>query len=142
DFASGLRQILRQDPDVVMVGEIRDGETAALAVNAALTGHMMFSTLHTNNAIGVIPRLIDLKVPAFLLSSALNIMMAQRLVSRLCPNCKKPTQPSPDATRIISETLEGLPPAFRKTLSYKEPYTIYVPDPKTDCKICKGKGVA
>ena len=89
DFSSGLRQILRQDPDIVMVGEIRDSETASLAVNAALTGHLMLSTLHTNNAIGVIPRLVDLGVPNFLLSSSLNLMLAQRLVSRLCPDCKK-----------------------------------------------------
>jgi type IV pilus assembly protein PilB len=84
DFASGLRQILRQDPDIIMVGEIRDSETAGLAVQAALTGHIVLSTLHTNNAAGVIPRLIDMKVEPFLLPVSLNIMIGQRLVGVLC----------------------------------------------------------
>lgn len=107
DFASGLRQILRQDPDVVMVGEIRDGETAGLAVNAALTGHIVLSTLHTNNAIGVIPRLLDLKVDAFLLPSSLNLMIAQRLVSRLCDKCKRAETPSKELLGIINKELGG-----------------------------------
>ncbi|MCL5004673.1 MAG: GspE/PulE family protein, partial [Patescibacteria group bacterium] len=89
DFASGLRQILRQDPDVIMVGEIRDNETAALAIHSALTGHIVLSTLHTNNAVGVIPRLIDMKVEPFLLPSSLNLMVGQRLISRLCQQCKQ-----------------------------------------------------
>lgn len=93
-FASGLRSILRQDPDVVMVGEIRDTETANIAVNAALTGHLVLSTLHTNDAPSAATRLLDLKVPAFLLSSCLIGVLAQRLVRRLCPSCSKPTQPS------------------------------------------------
>ena len=88
DFASGLREILRQDPDVIMVGEIRDNETAALAVQAALTGHIVLSTLHTNNSAGVIPRLIDMKVEPFLLPVAMNLMISQRLVGVLCPSCK------------------------------------------------------
>ena len=83
-FANGLRSLLRQDPDIIMVGEIRDNETASLAVNAALTGHLVLSTLHTNNAAGAIPRLIDMKVEPFLISSTLNIVIAQRLVRRLC----------------------------------------------------------
>ncbi len=88
-FASGLRALLRQDPDVIMVGEIRDQETAALAVNAALTGHLVLSTLHTNSAAGAIPRLIDMKVEAFLLSSTLNLVLAQRLVRKLCEEKNK-----------------------------------------------------
>jgi len=84
-FATGLRALLRQDPDIIMVGEIRDTETASLAVNAALTGHLVLSTLHTNNAAGAIPRLIDMKVEPFLISSTLNLVLAQRLVRRLCP---------------------------------------------------------
>jgi len=88
-FARGLRQIVRQDPDIIMVGEIRDTETAELAVQSALTGHLVLSTLHTNNALGVIPRLIDLGVEKFLIPSALNLMMAQRLARRLCPDCKE-----------------------------------------------------
>lgn len=88
-FAEGLRSALRQDPDVIMVGEIRDSETASVAVNASLTGHLVLSTLHTNNAAGAFPRLIDLGVNSKLISSALNISIAQRLVRTLCPTCKK-----------------------------------------------------
>ncbi|MBI4155860.1 MAG: type II/IV secretion system protein [Candidatus Zambryskibacteria bacterium] len=88
-FVEGLRSALRQDPDVIMVGEIRDEETATIAVNSALTGHLVFSTLHTNTAAGTFPRLIDLKVNPKIISSALNIAMAQRLVRRLCKYCKK-----------------------------------------------------
>ncbi len=85
-FASGLRALVRQDPDIIMVGEIRDNETASLAINAALTGHLVFSTLHTTNAAGTIPRMIDMEVEPFLISSTLNIIIAQRLARRLCPN--------------------------------------------------------
>jgi type IV pilus assembly protein PilB len=88
-FASGLRALVRQDPDIIMVGEIRDNETASLAVNAALTGHLVLSTLHTTNAAGAIPRLIDMKVEPFLISSTLNLVLAQRLVRRLCPEKEK-----------------------------------------------------
>ncbi|MCK5180618.1 MAG: Flp pilus assembly complex ATPase component TadA, partial [Candidatus Omnitrophica bacterium] len=85
----GLRSALRQDPDVIMVGEIRDAETAEIAVNAALTGHLVFSTLHTNNAAGSFPRLIDLGVNPKVITSAIGVSMAQRLVRKLCGNCKK-----------------------------------------------------
>ena len=88
-FAQGLRSLLRQDPDIIMVGEIRDNETASLAVNAALTGHLVLSTLHTNNAAGAIPRLIDMKVEPFLLSSTLKLIIAQRLVRKLCGEREK-----------------------------------------------------
>ncbi len=104
-FANGLRSILRQDPDVIMVGEIRDTETAELAVNAALTGHLVFSTLHTNDAFGAIPRLIDMKVEPFLISSSLSTIIAQRLVRRICEYCKEP-QDIPDAEK--NEVLEAL----------------------------------
>lgn len=92
NFASGLRAILRQDPDVVMVGEIRDRETADIAVQASLTGHLVLSTVHTNDAIGAITRLKDLKVEPFLLASTLRAVVAQRLVRRLCPDCRQPAQ--------------------------------------------------
>lgn len=141
-FASGLRQILRQDPDIIMVGEIRDSETANLAVNAALTGHVMLSTIHTNNSIGVIPRLIDLGVPAFLLSSALNLMMAQRLVLRLCPECKKETKATKEVSDIIDEALSTLPPAVKAGVKAKAPYTVWTAMPKETCPTCKGKGTA
>ena len=88
-FAAGLRAILRQDPNVILVGEIRDSETAEIAINSAETGHLVFSTLHTNTAAGAFPRLIDLGIDAKIISSALNIAMAQRLVRKLCANCKK-----------------------------------------------------
>ncbi len=88
-FAAGLRSLVRQDPDIIMVGEIRDNETASLAVNAALTGHLVLSTLHTNSAAGAVSRLIDMKVEPFLISSTLNVIIAQRLVRRLCANKEK-----------------------------------------------------
>ncbi|MBN2786866.1 MAG: type II/IV secretion system protein [Paludibacteraceae bacterium] len=89
DFAKALRTFLRQDPDIIMLGEIRDGETAQMAIRAALTGHMVLSTIHTNSAWGTISRLIDMEVPAFLLASTINLSVAQRLVRKLCPNCKE-----------------------------------------------------
>ena len=88
-FANGLRSIVRQDPDVIMVGEIRDAETAEIAVQAALTGHLVFSTLHTNDAAGAISRLLEMNVQDYLLSSSLLGVLAQRLVRRLCPSCRK-----------------------------------------------------
>jgi len=88
-FAAGLRSMLRHDPDIIMVGEIRDHETADLAVHSALTGHLVLSTLHTNDSIGAIPRLINLGIPNFLVSPSLNIIIAQRLVRKLCPLCKQ-----------------------------------------------------
>lgn len=97
-FSNGLRALVRQDPDIIMVGEIRDEETASLAVNAALTGHLVLSTLHTNSAAGAIPRLMDMGIEPFLLSSTLNVVMAQRLVRKLCEFCKK-TIPIDDAMK-------------------------------------------
>lgn len=135
DFASGLRQILRQDPDIIMVGEIRDDETASLAVQAALTGHIVLSTLHTNNAIGVIPRLIDMKIPPFLLPSALNLIEAQRLVSKLCPYCKKKEAPSAEIKEIIERELAKLPEKARA----KAPASLEVWS-APGCPKCKGKG--
>lgn len=90
-FANGLRSLLRQDPDIIMVGEIRDNETAEMAIHAGLTGHLLFSTLHTNNSFGAIPRLLDMKVEPFLLASTLNAIIAQRLVRRICDSCKEET---------------------------------------------------
>ncbi len=88
-FANGLRSLVRQDPDIIMVGEIRDNETAALAVNAALTGHLVLSTLHTNSAAGAIPRLVDMKIESFLLVSTINVVMAQRLIRKLAKEREK-----------------------------------------------------
>ncbi|MCR4330689.1 MAG: type II/IV secretion system protein [Patescibacteria group bacterium] len=107
-FLNGLRSALRQDPDIIMVGEIRDGETAEVAVNSALTGHLVFSTLHTNDAAGVIPRLIDLGINPKIISSALNISLAQRLVRKLCQTCKKEDRPSEAERALIEHTIETI----------------------------------
>ena len=135
DFASGLRQILRQDPDIIMVGEIRDKETAGLAVNAALTGHIVLSTLHTNNSIGVLPRLKDMGVDTYLLPAAVNLMAAQRLVSRLCEYCKSPSSPMPDMLKVIEVELKNMSPELRSTVP--APYQIYH---SAGCAKCKNKG--
>ena len=136
DFASGLRQILRQDPDIIMVGEIRDNETAGLAVQAALTGHIVLSTLHTNNSAGVIPRLIDMKVESFLLPVSLNLMIAQRLVGVLCPDCKEAEEAPADIQEVITRALKGLPEDITK--QFQAPYKIYH---AKGCATCKGRGV-
>ncbi|MEK7117425.1 MAG: GspE/PulE family protein [Patescibacteria group bacterium] len=104
-FLEGLRSALRQDPDVIMVGEIRDRETAEIAVNAALTGHLVFSTLHTNDAAGTFPRLVDLGVNPKIIASAMNIAMAQRLVRKLCPACSKEASPSDEDKKIIQKII-------------------------------------
>ena len=99
-FASGLRTIVRQDPDVILVGEIRDGETAQIAIQSALTGHLVFSTLHTNDAASAITRLVDMGVEPFLVASSVHAIMAQRLVRTICPECREPYQPSPELLRL------------------------------------------
>lgn len=107
-FLSGLRAAMRQDPDVIMVGEIRDAETAGTAIQAALTGHLVFSTLHTNSAAGAFPRLIDLKVNPKTIPSAMNASMAQRLLRKLCESCKKERTPNEKEKKIIDETLASI----------------------------------
>lgn len=106
-FLEGLRSALRQDPDIIMVGEIRDSETAKIAVESALTGHLVFSTLHTNNAAGVIPRLIDLEVNPKILVSALSLSIAQRLVRKLCIHCKKEIEITEDQKKLINKVSEN-----------------------------------
>ncbi len=135
-FASGLRSILRQDPDVIMVGEIRDSETAALSVHAALTGHVVLSTLHTNDAIGVIPRLIDMEVEPFLLPSSLNLIIAQRLVKKLCNECKEEIRPRGRAKEILDENIAQMPKFLQEELK-KEELTIYQ---AKGCPACGNKG--
>ncbi len=114
DFASGLRSILRQDPDVILVGEIRDLETAQTAMHAALTGHLVFSTLHTNNAAGTIPRLLDLGVDPAIMAPAINVAMAQRLVRKLCAKCKKEAPAAPEEIAAIEKEIAALPQGLRK----------------------------
>ncbi len=127
-FASGLRAILRQDPNVIMVGEIRDSETAEIAVQAAITGHLLLSSLHTNDALTAIPRLFDLKVQPFLVSSVLNLIIAQRLVRRICQSCVCSYDAGPEVGRIIAEQ-------FKESGISKEVIRV----PKT---LYRGKGCA
>lgn len=108
-FAQGLRSTLRQDPDIIMVGEIRDGEVASTAVHAALTGHLVFSTLHTNNAAGTFPRLIDMGISAEILGSAVNIAMAQRLVRKLCEHCREPHPIEGEVKEVMNRLLGNVP---------------------------------
>ncbi|MBR6255298.1 MAG: type II/IV secretion system protein, partial [Clostridiales bacterium] len=100
-FASGLRSILRQDPDIILVGEIRDGETAEIAMRAAITGHLVFSTIHTNDAVSSINRLIDMGIEPFMVSTALIGVVAQRLVRRICTNCREEYTPGPDEIELL-----------------------------------------
>lgn len=137
-FASGLRSILRQDPDVIMVGEIRDRETAGLAVQAALTGHVVLSTLHTNDAMGVIPRLVDMGVERYLIPPVLSLAVAQRLMRRLCETCKLRSEATAVEAEIIEGAFAGMPVEYVNT--YRKPtYTLSRPNKKSACKECGGK---
>ena len=107
-FLEGLRSALRQDPDVIMVGEIRDSETAEIAINSSLTGHLVFSTLHTNNVYGTFARLIDLGVNSKIITSAINLTMAQRLVRKICPYCKKQTTLESSKLEIINKIIDSI----------------------------------
>ncbi len=131
-FAVGLRSVLRQDPNVIMVGEIRDNETAELAVHAALTGHLVLSTLHTRDVFGTIPRLIDMKIEPFLVASTLNLVLAQRLVRRICGACKKKIALNAEVIHWIETNLILLPPEIKKM--YK------LPPQAKDISIFRGEG--
>ncbi len=121
-FAAGLRAILRQDPDVIMVGEIRDQETGELAIHAGLTGHVVFSTLHTNDAVGAIPRLIDMGIQPFLLVAAVNMVMAQRLVRRICDSCKEELVVPENIRADVSHVLKDIPKLLlQETFQTDEP---------------------
>ena len=109
-FATSLRHVLRQDPDVIMIGEVRDAETARMAIQSSLTGHLVFSTLHTNDSAGAISRLLDLGVEPYLVSSSLIAVMAQRLVRKVCPDCKKPYEPAPHELRELGLGAEDISP--------------------------------
>lgn len=137
DFASGLRHILRQDPDVIMIGEIRDEETSSLAVHAALTGHIVLSTLHTSNSFGVVPRLIDMGVKQFLIPPSLKIAIAQRLVRKLCSYCKKKIKVNPKLKEIIDRDIESMSPVAKKEV--KIPKEIYIYQ-AVGCPKCKRLG--
>jgi len=138
-FASGLRHILRQDPDIIMVGEIRDRETVGLATQAALTGHIVISTLHTNDAMGVVPRLIDMGVEKYLIPSTLNVAAAQRLLRRLCQDCKLEVKANTAEEKMISEAILAMPADYQKEYLSKSGYTIFKPNLENPCKKCGGK---
>lgn len=130
-FASGLRSILRQDPDIIMVGEIRDKETAQLAIQAALTGHLVFSTLHTNTASGVIPRLVDMGVDPYLIAPTLVLAIAQRLVPEICPEGRKSVSVEGSIASFIENTIADLPEG-RKTL-FANKNEVYESQPTDEC---------
>lgn len=126
-FATGLRTTLRQDPDIIMVGEIRDAETAQLAIQAALTGHLVLSTLHTNTAIGAIPRLVDMGIDPYLIAPTLILSVAQRLVKKICPGADKEI-PNEGAIKVmIEKQFQDLPPEFKKKLPLANPLHEAVP---------------
>lgn len=135
-FSIGLRSVLRQDPDIVMVGEMRDIETAEIAVRAALTGHLVLSTLHTNDAAGVIPRLLDLGVHSYLLSPSINAIVGQRLVRRLCPHCKKKQALLPDEEAKLKKILAVISPKAGVDIP-KDLSEIYK---SVGCEKCNGLG--
>ncbi|MDD5555555.1 MAG: GspE/PulE family protein [Candidatus Pacebacteria bacterium] len=137
DFSQGLRHVVRQDPDIIMVGEIRDEESASLVTHAALTGHIVLSTLHTNNAVGIIPRLIDMKIKPFLLPATLNIGIAQRLAQRLCPYCKEKVRPNKEIERLIMREIGNLSEEARKGLNIPSPIYVYR---AKGCPKCNMKG--
>ncbi len=139
-FASGLRTILRQDPNIIMLGEIRDGETAELSVHAALTGHLMLSTLHTNTAIGAIARLIDMGIEPFLLSSSLRLVMAQRLVRRICDNCKEKKEISETIKNKILDEIKNISPEELKKYGLDMSQGVNVYHGK-GCDVCDGTGL-
>ncbi len=120
-FATGLRSILRQDPDVIMVGEIRDAETAQLAVQAALTGHLVFSTIHTNNSVGVITRLMDMDVDPYLIAPTLNLAIAQRLTRQIVDGAADPIYDNPGIDKIIETQFADLPDEYKEILNLKRP---------------------
>ncbi len=135
-FSTGLRSFLRQDPNIILVGEIRDTETTELAIQAALTGHLVFSTLHTNNAAGAIPRLIDLGAEPFLVASALNAMVGQRIARRLCPTCKEEYTPTPEVLTDMKSVVGELWPADKPMVLYKGKGTVN----GAPCESCGGSG--
>ncbi len=131
-FAKGLRSLLRQDPDMILVGEIRDLETAEIAIHAALTGHLVFSTLHTNDSFGAIPRLVDMGVKLSVIAPSMNVIIAQRLVRRLCQNCRQPVEMSAELKDKVEKFLAKMPEKINKSQ--------YFDNGKLNAKVFKAKG--
>ncbi|MBI4437996.1 type II/IV secretion system protein [Candidatus Uhrbacteria bacterium] len=136
-FATGLRSVLRQDPDIVMVGEIRDLETAEVAINAALTGHLMLSTLHTNDAAGALPRFISMGVKPFLLSPSLNAIIGQRLVRRVCDACKEAAALTDRERAFVKKVVSEIPPASGEILKPEAEWAFFK---GKGCPVCNGSG--
>lgn len=137
-FASGLRSILRQDPDIIMVGEIRDKETAELSVHASLTGHLVLSTIHTNDAIGTVPRLVDMGIDPFLLAASLRLLAAQRLVGRLCQQCKREVPLSDKVRDEIIKRIATVPEKFKTEPNQRNPKVLYE---SPGCPACQETGI-
>ncbi|MCF7812297.1 GspE/PulE family protein [Candidatus Gracilibacteria bacterium] len=138
-FATGLRTALRQDPDIIMVGEIRDRETIDIAIEASLTGHLVLSTIHTNSAVETITRILNMKVPDFLLTASINLIIAQRLARKLCAHCKQPQPPSHDAQKKIQEAFEVFSPYEGFDMDILNEPVFYEPNPN-GCSECDGQG--
>lgn len=139
EFATGLRHMLRQDPNILMVGEIRDKETATLAIHAGLTGHLVLSTLHTNDALGVIPRLIDMGIEPFLISPTLNIAIAQRLIRKLCPYCRRMKKPNKEVKDLLLREIENMPESLKEEINFLPNDDLYIYE-AVGCKKCKNMG--
>lgn len=135
-FAAGLRAILRQDPDIILVGEIRDKETAEIAIHAALTGHLVFSTLHTNDAAGAVPRLVEMGANPAILSAALNVVLAQRLARRLCSACRQEIVAAGEDKDFLSKTIDSFPAALKEKYQRSE-FKIFQPQ---GCPQCNNTG--
>ncbi|MCF7846959.1 MAG: GspE/PulE family protein [Candidatus Gracilibacteria bacterium] len=138
-FANGLRTALRQDPDIIMVGEIRDKETIDIAIEASLTGHLVLSTIHTNSAIETITRILNMKVPDFLLTASVNLIMAQRLARRVCSNCRVAQPLSTDAQKKLQDAFTTFEPYEGFDMDALNDPVFYTPNPK-GCDECEGKG--
>lgn len=137
-FAAGLRNMLRQDPDIIMIGEIRDRDTAELAIHASLTGHLVLSTLHTNDAVGAIPRLVDMGIDAFLLTASLRLLVAQRLVVRLCQKCKQEIPLSDQLKQTLEQEIKNIPVELKTTPNQRSPRVLYA---SPGCPACQNKAV-
>jgi len=135
-FASGLRSILRQDPDIIMVGEIRDLETAETAIQASLTGHLVLSTIHTNDAAGAVPRFLSMGTKPYLLAPALNVVVAQRLVRKICPDCREEYRLDPEMQKRVEEVVASIPPSANVKASLERAHLIQ----GRGCSACHGTG--
>lgn len=138
-FAFGLRTALRQDPDIIMVGEIRDRETVDVAVEASLTGHLVLSTIHTNSAVETVTRILNMGVPAFLMTATINAIMAQRLVRRLCDKCKKPMVPDEQTLELVKLAISHLHPDEPRDPAKLAALQFFGPG-GTECEQCNGVG--